>query len=158
MARRVRNDWGGERVDFTSGSFASNVSAVIRSAVSSPFDTSIVVERPLDPKLVETIHETFSRDKGKAEAIRKSMSVATDHHALNNKLAKPTATFVMSPYFKMVFLTVAAVTILCGIGQVAMAMSLGTPSAMQSDAFQSLGFAWKVGFGAIVGLIGGKVA
>jgi hypothetical protein len=125
----------------------------ISSTVTSPFETSILIEKPLDE---EAIHSKFPAE-GRSEAIKKDLSEPIDHYARFNNLRRSHSTIVMSPYFKWVFLTVAAVTIVCGIGQVAMALSLGSPTAMQSDAFQNLGFAWKVGFGAIVGLIGGKV-
>jgi hypothetical protein len=38
-----------------------------------------------------------------------------------------------------------------------MASSWGAPTASQKEVFDAMGFAWKAGFGAIVGLLGGKV-
>jgi hypothetical protein len=38
-----------------------------------------------------------------------------------------------------------------------MASIWGKPSAQQEQVFEAMGFAWKAGFGAIVGLLGGKV-
>jgi hypothetical protein len=45
---------------------------------------------------------------------------------------------------------------LSGIAQILMASFWETPTGLQQDVFSAMGFAWKTGFGAIVGLLGGK--
>jgi|ERR1044072_2113682 hypothetical protein len=64
---------------------------------------------------------------------------------------------VLHPAFKLVFLTVTAITVLSIIAQIALANYWLTPTANQQQVFDALGFAWKTGIGAIVGLLGGKV-
>jgi hypothetical protein len=63
---------------------------------------------------------------------------------------------LVKPAFKLVFLTVATITILCGIGEIAMASVWTAPTQHQDRAFEAIGFGWKAGIGAIFGLLGGK--
>jgi hypothetical protein len=63
----------------------------------------------------------------------------------------------LNPAFKLVFLSILAITILSGIGEIALAIQWPTPTANQQSAFDAVGFAWKAGVGAIFGLLGGKV-
>jgi hypothetical protein len=63
----------------------------------------------------------------------------------------------VSPTFKLVFLSVLGITIAAGILQIALATVWSTPTANQQSTFEAMGFAWKVGIGAIFGLLGGKV-
>lgn len=67
-------------------------------------------------------------------------------------------TIVVAPFFKLVFLTIVVITVLCGAADIAMAGVWSDPTSMQQSAFEAAGFAWKAGIGAILGLIGGKVA
>jgi hypothetical protein len=71
---------------------------------------------------------------------------------------RPSKPIVVNPNFKLVFLTVVAITVLSGIAQIAMASAWGEhPHPNQQSTFEAFGFAWKMGIGAIVGLLGGKV-
>jgi hypothetical protein len=62
----------------------------------------------------------------------------------------------VSSHFKMVFWTITAITVLSFVASIAMAMAWGQPNANQQSVFEGAGWAWKVGFGALVGLLGGK--
>ena len=70
----------------------------------------------------------------------------------------------ISSDFKMIFIAVLAITILCliGIGSLAIFGSQSTESSNISIAQQNLSFAcsfgWQSGVGALFGLIGGKTA
>jgi hypothetical protein len=64
----------------------------------------------------------------------------------------------ISPTFKMVFIAVLVVTISCGIAELVLASVWEKPTTNQQAAFEAMGFAWKAGLGAILGLLGGKVA
>ncbi len=55
-----------------------------------------------------------------------------------------------------ILLIVLALTVLAGCAYIAMAALWETPSANQQSAFETMGTAWKMGFGALVGLLGGK--
>lgn len=63
-----------------------------------------------------------------------------------------------SSSFKMVFISVLVVTVLCLVSQVLLAALWPQPTLNQQGVSDALGFAWKTGLGSIVGLLGGKVA
>lgn len=63
----------------------------------------------------------------------------------------------VSSNFKLVFLTIVALTLICGITHVLLAAVWESPTPNQQSAFDAMGFAWKAGVGAILGLIGGKI-
>lgn len=70
---------------------------------------------------------------------------------------------VISPHFKLIFLSVFGLTILCFVGACILtyATSKIKPSDetdMEKELFQIFRFGWQAGFGAIIGLIGGKVS
>ena len=69
----------------------------------------------------------------------------------------PARAAYLKPAFKLVFLSVLAITVLCGIAQLILAGIWPQPTANQQAAFEAMGFAWKAGLGAILGLLGGKV-
>jgi hypothetical protein len=74
------------------------------------------------------------------------------------KASRPTPrTLAVSPTFKLVFLTVTAITVAAGMAHIALAFAWTAPTANQQSAFEALGFAWKAGIGAIFGLLGGKL-
>ena len=58
--------------------------------------------------------------------------------------------------FSLVFCGVLLITILSGIGNVVMASAWTEPTALQSSAFDNLATAWKMGTGALIGLLSGK--
>jgi hypothetical protein len=63
----------------------------------------------------------------------------------------------VSPTFKLVFLTVVAITVAAALVQIALAAYWTTPTPNQQASFEAMSWAWKIGFGAIIGLLGGKV-
>jgi hypothetical protein len=69
-----------------------------------------------------------------------------------------TRTETLSSKFKLVFLSVLAITLLTVAGQFAIATHWDNPQPNLQATFEALGFAWKAGTGAIFGLLGGKVA
>jgi hypothetical protein len=71
---------------------------------------------------------------------------------------KQTRTETISSKFKLVFLSVLAITVLTVAGQFAIATQWDNPPPNLQATFEALGFAWKAGTGAIFGLLGGKVA
>ena len=63
----------------------------------------------------------------------------------------------VSPTFKLVFLSVLGITVAAGVLQIILAAAWQEPTHNEQSTFEAMGFAWKVGIGAIVGLLGGKV-
>jgi hypothetical protein len=63
----------------------------------------------------------------------------------------------VSPTFKLVFLSVLGITIASGLLQILLASVWPSPTPNQQSAFEAMSLAWKVGIGAIFGLLGGKV-
>jgi hypothetical protein len=63
----------------------------------------------------------------------------------------------INPHFRLIFITVVALTVLCGIGDILVAWDWTSPNGNQQSVFETLGFVWKAGVGAIFGLLGGKV-
>jgi len=57
--------------------------------------------------------------------------------------------------FKWVFITVASLTFISLITSVVLSFS-PSPSQLQVSLFETCTTTWKMGFGAIVGLIGGR--
>ena len=67
------------------------------------------------------------------------------------------STTVLSPAFKLVFLSILLLTVVCGAAQLVLASVWTDPTPNQQGAFEAMGFAWKAGLGSIFGLLGGKV-
>lgn len=57
----------------------------------------------------------------------------------------------------MVFITVAGLTILAAIAYFFLAVTIPTPTPNQQTVFNGMGLAWQSGFGALLGLLSGKV-
>jgi len=78
------------------------------------------------------------------------MSEAGGGNAVSNPI-------LVSSVFKLVFLSVLSLTILLIIASVSLAVGNNTStSAEAKDLLKAFNTAWQMGFGAIVGLLGGK--
>ena len=64
-------------------------------------------------------------------------------------------TFTLTPAFKLVFLSVLGITLLSIVLSCSLAV-MGEPNEEKSALVQALLTTWKLGFGAIIGLLGGK--
>jgi hypothetical protein len=60
--------------------------------------------------------------------------------------------------FALTFCGVFLITILCGAANIAMATIWIEPTPLQIASFEHSGTAWKLGVGALIGLLGGKTA
>jgi hypothetical protein len=58
--------------------------------------------------------------------------------------------------FKLVFLSVLAITMYSGMADVLMASLWTEPTHNQQEIFDAFNFAWKAGIGAIFMLLGGR--
>jgi hypothetical protein len=70
-------------------------------------------------------------------------------------------TVTLSPTFKLVFLSVLGITLLsvvltCAVWAYGQQMPPGAWKPDSDPLFQALLTTWKLGFGAIIGLVGGK--
>lgn len=65
-------------------------------------------------------------------------------------------TIVISSHFKLVFLSILAITLLSGTVQTLLAFAWPDPTKPQQEVFEAMGFAWKLCLGSMVGLLGGK--
>jgi hypothetical protein len=65
-------------------------------------------------------------------------------------------TTVLTPFFKLVFLTVLGLTLLSIAIDLFLVMMVNNPSEQAKSLIETCSTTWKMGFGAIVGLIGGK--
>ena len=62
----------------------------------------------------------------------------------------------VTPAFKLIFLSVLSLTILSLVVTIALAVFVKSPSASVQGTIDTCSTTYKMGFGAIVGLIGGK--
>jgi hypothetical protein len=62
----------------------------------------------------------------------------------------------LTPFFKLVFLTVLGLTVLSIVIDLFLVMLINNPSDQAKNLIETCSTTWKMGFGAIVGLIGGK--
>jgi len=72
--------------------------------------------------------------------------------------AKDPGAIVVPSKFKWVLIIVSAITIFAGVAEIVMASMWGTPTGLQQEVFSAMDFVWKAGFGALVGLLGGKAS
>jgi hypothetical protein len=64
----------------------------------------------------------------------------------------------ISPHFKMVFLTITAITAAFFLVNLAIVLFVHSPTDQMRSFMATTTTLYQAGFGAIVGLIGGKVA
>lgn len=79
---------------------------------------------------------------------------APDVHPAPNQI--PANPETLSPVFKLVFLSVFSITIGALLLNVALVMILDEPTAQAASLIETCSTMAKAGFGAIIGLIGGK--
>jgi hypothetical protein len=65
---------------------------------------------------------------------------------------------IVSPTFKLIFLTVVVLTVASAIVATAIAFATNNSQPNQQAVFDSMNTAWQLGLGAIFGLLGGKAA
>jgi hypothetical protein len=133
----LKADAGAYRV--TAGSTAlANAATIVSESITSPSESSVILPHqvPIPPSAGPPVRA-------------RTTDTAFDP-------AKVPGAIVLPPVFKWVFLSVLAITLLSGIAQIVMASLWDKPTGLQQDVFSAMGFAWKTGFGAIVGLLGGK--
>lgn len=65
-------------------------------------------------------------------------------------------TLDVTPTFKLIFLSVLSLTILSLIVTIVLAVFVKSPSPAVQGTIETCSTTYKMGFGAIVGLIGGK--
>jgi hypothetical protein len=109
--------------------------------------------RDLVNRVTGTEGQTADADKGakgQSGTTKKPPRVSgTNVRTANNEI-------VVSPTFKLVFLTIVFLTLICGLAATTMAFAGDAKQANQQAVFESMNTAWKLGLGAIFGLLGGK--
>jgi hypothetical protein len=63
---------------------------------------------------------------------------------------------VVTSQFKLVFLGVLVLTVVAGLVSVIMSMSIASLTQPEQTTLEMMQSTWKMGFGAFLGLIGGK--
>ena len=141
---------------FISRGFAANTAAIVGQAFSNPFVTTIIEPAETDEEQRPQEDAILPESELKEAPPRKSPQP-------NNEVAdraKPARTRkppnVVTPAFYLTFLTVTLITIVAFGLDLYYAGQWPTPTPRQIETLNNIGFAWKMGFGAIVGLLGGK--
>jgi hypothetical protein len=137
MAIRVENKGpdGRRDIDFrtVSPGAISNVSAMVSAVLSSPFKDTILV--PKEPPMKAPNDATQGAPKDAAQEPKDRVN----------------------SHFKLVFISVLAVTVACGIAGIVMAALWGEPfTDFQKQSFDRMAWGWTIGLGGILGLIGGN--
>lgn len=102
---------------------------------------------PFAATVIKSAKSSLSGQRGVTLAMNDRTNVVTQSQQI-----------VVSPVFKLVFLTVVALTVLSGATAVLMAFVGDGVKPNQQAVFESMNTAWKLGLGAIFGLLGGKTA
>jgi len=71
--------------------------------------------------------------------------------AVDNKIS-------VTSHFKLIFLSVLIISVLCLVGEILLSMYWDKPNPDQARLLYTLDFAFKAGFGAFIGLLGGKAS
>jgi hypothetical protein len=122
-------------------SLMANTALIASESLTSPSESSVILPQP--------------EKSAVGQPSRPPTRTRTTDTAFDP--TKVPGAIVVPPIFKLVFVAVLAITALSGIAQIVMASLWEKPTNLQQEVFSAMGFAWKVGFGAIVGLLGGKV-
>ncbi len=68
----------------------------------------------------------------------------------------PISEITLTPIFKLVFVTVTGLTLLSLLISVSMSICINSPNGTQLELIQTCSGTWKMGFAAVLGLVGGK--
>ena len=118
--------------------FLANVVGIIKSVFKSPFEETIL----MSGKPAESIGEVYLVEKGDGPPPSEERD--------------PPGAVRVPQVFKWAFLATLLLTIIFFATTVVIANSEQPLSSQQEDLFQSCTTGWQMGFGAIIGLIGGK--
>ncbi len=152
-------------------SFVANTAAIVASTFTSPLHVTKIVttsDKTERDNKIERRKQESQRTRGQqqqqqvqgdGEPERIPQLAEADSSALTGSQVGPEgpAPIFVTPVFKLVFLSILAVTVLSGLVQLLIASEWANPNPNQQATFESFGFAWKAGLGAIFGLLGGKV-
>jgi hypothetical protein len=123
--------------------FPRDVISILMETIRSPFSTSVLTF-PSIRYLTYYGAQSPPRTNERRKVAKKEVQLPNQA--------------VLKPAFKLVFLTVSAATLFSALVQLGIAHSWPQPTPVQQATFESFAFAWKAGFGAILGLLGGKLA
>ncbi len=77
-------------------------------------------------------------------------------HIVFDEALKPQSSILASSMFMWVLLIVTVMTVLAGVAQMVLAERWSQPNPNEQNVFDTMATAWKMGFGALIGLLGGK--
>lgn len=115
-----------------SRNFIANTAAIFAQSFSNPRDLTVIT-LPDEPPVKNLSGMAFD------QALKRRPPIS------------------LSPKYKFILILVTSLTVGAAIAAAVMAQFWGDhPDAMQQQVFDAMGTAWKMGFGALVGLLGGK--
>ena len=77
-------------------------------------------------------------------------------HIVFDEAVKPKSSILASSVFMRVLLIVTGITVLAGVAQMVLAERWSQPTPNEQTVFDAMATAWKMGFGALIGLLSGK--
>jgi hypothetical protein len=121
----------------------ANSAILIAHAITNPFRTAVIeLPEKVSPQRQPT------KKPGQEGQLRTTAPMPRAHQR----------SITASPTFNVTLLVVIVITLLTGVAQIALASTWLEPTAIQQSTFDAMGTAWKMGFGALVGLLSGKVS
>src|SRR5262245_4883594 len=130
----------------TSPGFLANTAAIVTETLTLPLTSSVIITDPNLPPF----RPTRSINTNDQPIVRPGPADRPPQPA-------PSEPSIPVPKtFKLIFLTVVAITFVGFIAEIAMAAYWTSPTADQHNVVLAADFAWKAGVGAIVGLLSGK--
>ncbi|MGJ4898627.1 hypothetical protein ACQR2B_27950 [Bradyrhizobium oligotrophicum] len=152
----------------SSGGWLANAAATLSTTISDPKTSTLIVK--VAPHLKNIVADTISEftsleapgskpaskaiaAPAKPRAARKADRAAPE--PVKPVTAEP-ATIPVAAHFKLVFWSVLVLTLLVSVAFVALAVFVKDPTAGQTAAMETTRTLAVAGFGAIVGLLGGK--
>jgi hypothetical protein len=116
-----------------SRNFFANSAIIALTSIADPVASSTIVFRP-EPAVKSKGPPTMAFD----EAPKQRQPI------------------VVASQFKLVFLGVLVLTVVAGLVSVIMSMSIASLTQPEQTTLEMMQSTWKMGFGAFLGLIGGK--